>query len=267
MNFIDLFYISLSFYIFIVSIFITIKIINIINIINNKTYDKYCDKSDTSHSNCGVNNIPHSNCRVSDTPHSNCGVSDTPHSNCGVSNITENNYSNYNEQHQILINKINKYFDLFIELNLDRKTFNAIFNIDKLLFDDNIHIFYSILMTNFSKYYNPKYNDFYPIKINLIDKDKKLIIQQYFCKFYNIKTNNKDFNELKNNVIAGKYNVICLDNLNEHNYNNYFSRDKTRMLYETDIEYEIKILNKILEYFDDLYIIYKKYQFYGIKFN
>jgi hypothetical protein len=48
---------------------------------------------------------------------------------------------------------------------------------------------------------------------------------------------------------------------------NIFTSDKVKLLNETNIEYDIKIMKKIKEYFDTLYLIYQKYEYLNFTFE
>jgi len=179
-------------------------------------------------------------------------------------NKNKNNLNNHHLEFNLLVKQIENYYDFFLEFNYDRKLFESIFyisNMDKnklLLFfpDDNNYIYDNILIKYFGKYHCKKHNDFFPLPIKKIDKN----VSNDLLFKYSLKNNN--IQSLIDVIKKETTNYILINELKEN-----YTIHKSRLLNETDIEYNIKICRLIKTYFDELYLSYLKLKYSGIKFE
>jgi hypothetical protein len=171
-----------------------------------------------------------------------------------------------------LVNIVDNYFKFFNKLNIDKKIFNSLFYINDeikyklLLFSNNDYVINNILHKYYSKYYDEKFDDFFPLPIKLLNKNFQYKHIEYFLKYHSKNNDNihkNNINSIIDIIDEGKTNFIDLTLYCD----NIFAIDKVKLLNETNIEYDIKIMKKIKEYFDTLYLIYQKYEYLNFTFE
>ena len=118
---------------------------------------------------------------------------------------------------------------------------------------------FQILSKYFEKYIS---HNFYPIKF--LNNDSKKYSND-FAKYYGLKTNS--INELVDTIQCKKTNFISIQSFESNVFETKNNLSNFRLLNETEIEYELRLLNKVKLYFDKLYTIYQKYIYYGIDFE
>lgn len=201
-------------------------------------------------------------------------------------NFDKNKYENKYENIKLLINEslvtfnqyecdelvdiINDYFLFFQKLNIDKKIFNSLFYINDetkyklLLFSNNDYIINNILHKYFSRYYDDEDDGFFPLPIKLLNKKFQYKNIEIFSRYHSTNNSEKyNINGIIDMINEEKTNFIDLNSY----CNNIFILDKVKLLNETNIEYDIKIMKKIKEYFDTLYIIYQKYEYLNFTFE
>jgi hypothetical protein len=198
-----------------------------------------------------------------------------------IQNINENrdNINLLNNKLQLLCNdkiensniiKLNKiietidiYFLFFLSIDIDKSIFHSLFYIS----NEEIEIFFGIeqepIFQVLSKYFGKFYLDqFYPIKFLKHDGKK---YSNDFVKYYGLKTNSID--ELTNSIKFERNNFIDIQSFEKNVFGAKNNLSNFKLLNETEIEYEFRLLNKVKDYFDKLYTIYQKYIYYGIDFE
>jgi hypothetical protein len=191
-----------------------------------------------------------------------------------INNIIDEKQSIYKNKFDILINNINNYFDFFLKLKYNRKIFNSLFYLSKKEIDiilnyyinnDNKCIYKKILSKYFNKYFDKEYNDYFPLPIKIINNINNIEEQSEFKNYYCIENNN--ISSLVKSIENETINFISFHNINNEIYDYVFLIEKTKLLNETNKDFELKILQRIELYFDNLYLIYQKYKYFGIIFN
>ena len=178
----------------------------------------------------------------------------------------------------VLVEKINKYFEFFRELDLkkgetykkklyfDLKRINPQTNAELNLYD-GFDCFSSVdpyeitplLMKYFEKYYDKTIDKFYPLDIQVFAGDTQGTTLDWYDaeqkRIANIWGNNFKTHE----YLKGVYSTI---NQNHLTHIKFMNRNSVRLLDETDEEFEIKILQHILYELQDKYVFYKQIEFY-----
>lgn len=198
-----------------------------------------------------------------------------------IQNINENrdNISLLNNKLELLCNdkienneilKLNKIvetidicFSFFLSLNIEKSIFHSLFYIK----NEEIEIFigieqepiFQVLSKYFGKYYLDK---FYPIKFLKHDIKK---YSDNFTRYYGLKTNS--IYELVDSIKYERNNFIDIQSFESNTFETKNNLSNFRLLNETEIEYELRLLSKVKNYFDKLYTIYQKYIYYGIDFK
>ena len=198
-----------------------------------------------------------------------------------IQNINENrdNINSLNSRLELLCNdkienneilKLNKIvetidicFSFFLSLNIEKSIFHSLFYIK----NEEIEIFigieqeqiFQVLSKYFGKYYLDK---FYPIKFLKHDIKK---YSDNFTRYYGLKTNS--IYELVDSIKYERNNFIDIQSFESNTFETKNNLSNFRLLNETEIEYELRLLSKVKNYFDKLYTIYQKYIYYGINFE
>ena len=178
----------------------------------------------------------------------------------------------------VLVEKINKYFEFFRELDLKKgetykkkiyfefKRINPQTNAELNLYD-GFDCFSSVdpyeitplLMKYFEKYYDKTIDKFYPLDIQVFAGDTQGTTLDWYDaeqkRIANIWGNNFKTHE----YLKGVYSTI---NQNHLTHIKLMNRNSVRLLDETDEEFEIKILQHILYELQDKYVFYKQIEFY-----
>lgn len=124
-----------------------------------------------------------------------------------------------------------------------------------------------VLMKYFKKYYNNNRDQFIPLNYKVWGNNKN---EDSSIDSYNktIQTQLKYFNQ---DSFRGRYFGIEHDGNAIHNMTNamphitLMNRNMTKLLTETNEEFELKILKNVLYDLEEKYVTYKKYEFFGIK--
>ena len=179
----------------------------------------------------------------------------------------------------VLVEKINKYFEFFRELDLKKgetykkkiyfefKRINPQTNAELNLYD-GFDCFSSVdpyeitplLMKYFDKYYDKTIDKFYPLEFQVFAGDT----QGTTLDWYDAEVDRQlkivcDGNEFKKNNIR---NITTIINNSGMGHIKLMNRNSVRLLDETDEEFEIKILQHILYELQDKYVFYKQIEFY-----
>lgn len=203
------------------------------------------------------------------------------HCIANIQAINNNIIKTVNKQTKIdvLVEKINTYFEFFRELYLKKgETYKKKMYFDLKRLDSrsntelDLHSGFSrftsvdpyeitpLLMKYFEKYYDNDNDKFYPLDIQVfagntrgcsldwydaeVDRQLKLIDGNEFTKG----DNSRNINSIINNSAIGHIKLM--------------NRNSVRLLDETTEEFEIKILQYILYELQDKYVIYKQITFY-----
>lgn len=167
-----------------------------------------------------------------------------------------------------LVDMINNYFIFFKNLNIDKKIFHSLFYIpdevkyNLLLFSNNDYVMNNILHKYFEHHYDERNESFFPLPIKLLNKNFQLKNIDYFSKFLNLNSYDEkhSIEHIINMIKEEKTNFIDLLSFSDK----IFISEKVKLLNEKDIEYDIKIMKKIKEYFDMLHLIYQKYEYLNV---
>ena len=177
----------------------------------------------------------------------------------------------------VLVEKINKYFEFFRELDLKKgETYKK-----KLYFDlnrtdpltnaelnlyDGFDCFGSVdpyeitplLMKYFEKYYD---NDkFYPLDFQVFAGDTQGTTLDWYDAEVDRQLKLIDGNEFKK--CDNSRNITTIINNSGISHIKFMNRNSVRLLDETDEEFEFKILQHILYELQDKYVFYKQIEFY-----
>ena len=179
----------------------------------------------------------------------------------------------------VLVEKINKYFEFFRELDLKKgetykkkiyfefKRINPQTNAELNLYD-GFDCFSSVdpyeitplLMRYFDKYYDKTIDKFYPLEFQVFAGDTQgTTLDWYDAEVDRQLKNVCDGNEFKKNNIR---NINTIINNSGMGHIKLMNRNSVRLLDETDEEFEIKILQHILYELQDKYVFYKQIEFY-----
>jgi hypothetical protein len=173
--------------------------------------------------------------------------------------IEENNLLKLNK----IIETIDVYFSFFLSFNIDKSVFHSLFYIKNEEIEELIGIDQEPVFQVLCKYLGKHYlNKFYPIKFLKCDNKK---YSDDFVRYYGLKKNNID--ELICNIKSEKINFIDFQLFEKNMFETNNNLNNFRLLNETEIEYELRLLDKVKVYFDKLYTIYQKYIYYGIDFD
>jgi len=175
----------------------------------------------------------------------------------------------------LLVEKINKYFEFFRELDLkkgENYKKKLYFELNRMEYStvkdiqlhDGFNWFYSVnpyeitplLMKYFVKYYDKTIDKFYPLQFSVFSGEETL-------DWYHSEQNRQSQlygNELKKcNTIQ---NIKTLLGNCSMTHITFMNRNSVRLLDETDEEFELKILQHILYELQDKYVFYKQIDFY-----
>lgn len=178
---------------------------------------------------------------------------------------------------EILVEKINKYFEFFRELDLKKgetykkKLYFEFKRIDdrtqaELNLYDGFDCFSSVdpyeitplLMKYFEKYYD---NDkFYPLDFQVFAGDTQGTTLDWYDAEVDRQLKLIDGNEFKK--CDNSRNITTMINNSGISHIKFMNRNSVRLLDETDEEFEFKILQHILYELQDKYVFYKQIEFY-----
>jgi len=178
----------------------------------------------------------------------------------------------------VLVEKINKYFEFFRELDLKKgetykKKMYFEFNrmeystVKDLQLHNGFNWFYQVdpyeitplLMKYFEKFYDKTIDKFYPLQFSVFSSEAS----GNTLDWYESEQHRQSLmfgNELKkSNTIQ---NIKALLGNCSMTHITFMNRNSVRLLDETDEEFEFKILQYILYELQDKYVIYKQIEFY-----
>jgi len=204
-------------------------------------------------------------------------------SNC-ISNIEAINNNiiktvNAQTKIDILVEKINKYFEFFHELDwkkgetYKKKMYFDLKRIDtrsnaELDLHTGFSCFYSVnpyeitplLMKYFVKYYDKELDKFYPLGFQVFAGDTRGTTLDWYDAEVDRQLKLIDGNEFKK--CDNSRNITAIINNSGMSHIAFMNRNSVRLLDETDEEFELKILQHILYELQDKYVIYKQIEFY-----
>ena len=162
-----------------------------------------------------------------------------------------------------IVETIDMYFSFFISLKIDKSIFDSLFYIKNDVIEELLGIEQEPIFQVLSKYVGKYYLDnFYPIKFLKHNCNK---YSNDFLRYYGLKTNSID--ELVDTIKYKRNNFINIQLFESNVFETKNNLSNFKLLNETEIEYELRLLNKVKDYFDKLYTIYQKYIYYGIDFD
>jgi hypothetical protein len=178
-----------------------------------------------------------------------------------------------------LVEKINKYFEFFYELDLKKgetykkkiyfhlKRVDPISNKELNLYD-GFDCFSSVdpyeitplLMKYFVKYYDKTIDKFYPLDIHVFSGDTQGTTLDWYDAEVDRQLKLIDGNEFKK--CDNSRNITTIINNSGMGHIKLMNRNSIRLLDETYEEFELKILQHILYELQDKYVFYKQIEFY-----
>lgn len=195
--------------------------------------------------------------------------------------LIKNNIVNTNMKTKInvLVEKIEKYFEFFRELDLKKGEFykkklyfhmnriDPLTNTELNLYD-GFDCFSSVdpyeitplLMKYFDKYYDKIIDKFYPLNFTVHGNEDH---EPFSINYY--ETTRKRLSQTHGNNFYKSDNINNMNTIlsNTHvSHVRLMNRNSVRLLDETDEEFEHKILQHILYELQDKYVIYKQIEFY-----
>ena len=179
----------------------------------------------------------------------------------------------------VLVEKINKYFEFFRELDLKKgetykkklyfhlKRIDPISNKELNLYD-GFDCFSSVdpyeitplLMKYFVKYYDKTIDKFYPLDFQVFAGDTRGTTLDWYDAEVDRQLKLIDGNEFKK--CDNSRNITSIINNSGMAHIKLMNRNSVRLLEETTEEFEIKILQHILYELQDKYVFYKQIEFY-----
>ena len=179
----------------------------------------------------------------------------------------------------VLVEKINKYFEFFRELDLKKgetykkklyfhlKRIDPISNKELNLYD-GFDCFSSVdpyeitplLMKYFEKYYDKTIDNFYPLDFQVFAGDTCGTTLDWYDAEVDRQLKLIDGNEFKK--CDNSRNITSIINNSGMAHIKLMNRNSVRLLDETNEEFEFKILQHILYELQDKYVFYKQIEFY-----
>ena len=203
------------------------------------------------------------------------------HCIANIQAINNNIIKTVNKQTKIdiLVEKINTYFEFFRELDLKKgetykknlyfhlKRVDPISNKELNLYD-GFDCFSSVdpyeitplLMKYFVKYYDKTIDKFYPLDIHVFSGDTQGTTLDWYDAEVDRQLKLIDGNEFKK--CDNSRNITTIINNSCMAHIKLMNRNSVRLLDETDEEFELKILQHILYELQDKYVFYKQIEFY-----